>query len=513
MKASEKILILDFGSQYTQLIARRVRELGVYSVIEPFDVPAERIDSSVKAIILSGGPSSIYEEGSPKCDPGILALGLPVLGICYGMQITAYLLGAPIVKGGRSEYGRTSLTVLAPELLFEGFASGEKTGVWMSHRDKVEELPDGFRLLASTESARIAAFADPGRKIFGVQFHPEVVHTERGSDILRNFLFGVSGFRGDWTIGDFIEDALGGIRTKVGSERAIGALSGGVDSTVVSLLAHKALGARYTPIFVDNGLLREGDREKVERMAGELGMNLKVVDASRRFLEALTGVRDPEEKRRRIGHLFIDVFLEEAKKLGGSRFLMQGTLYPDIIESRSVRGPSSTIKTHHNVGGLPANLPFTLVEPLRELFKDEARAVGRAIGVPEWILRKHPFPGPGLAVRVVGEVTEEALGMLRSADRVFIEELEGMGIYDEIWQAFAVLLPVKTVGVMGDGRTYENVIALRAVTSRDGMTADWYPFRPEDLGKISGRIVNEVLGVNRVVYDVSSKPPGTIEWE
>jgi GMP synthase (glutamine-hydrolysing) len=513
MKAGEKVLILDFGSQYTQLIARRVRELGVYSMIEPFSLPASAIDSSVKALILSGGPSSIYEEGSPKCHPGILELGLPVLGICYGMQITAYILGAPIVEGGRSEYGRTLLTVETPDLLFEGFAPGESTRVWMSHRDRVEELPPGFERLARTENAGIAAFGDIERRIYGVQFHPEVAHTERGSDILRNFLFKVSGFRGDWTIGDFIEESLGAILAKVGEEKAIGALSGGVDSTVVSFLAHRALGDRYTPIFVDNGLLREGDRDAVERMAAECGMRLTVVDARRAFLKALEGITDPEVKRRLIGHTFIEVFLEEARKMGGARFLMQGTLYPDVIESLSVRGPSSTIKTHHNVGGLPADLPFTLIEPLRELFKDEVRAVGKVLGVPAQILRKHPFPGPGLAVRILGEVTEGALETLRSADRIFMEELERMGLYDEIWQAFAVLLPVKTVGVMGDGRTYENVIALRAVTSRDGMTADWYPFRPADLGRISGRIVNEVRGVNRVVYDVSSKPPGTIEWE
>jgi len=513
MKVGEKILILDFGSQYTQLIARSVRELGVYSTIEPFDLPPGEIDSSVKGIILSGGPSSIYEENSPRCSPEILESGRPILGICYGMHISAFLLGVPIVKGGRSEYGRTLLTVNEPDVLFRGFRKGEQTPVWMSHKDKVEKLPPSFKLLASSDNAPIAAFGDLDRKIFAVQFHPEVIHTERGTEILRNFLFPICGFKGDWNIGDFIEDAVHEIKRIVGNKEVIGALSGGVDSSVVSLLAHRAIGEKYKPVFVDNGLLRYDDRAMVESLGKEFGMNLSIVDAQSVFLDMLRGVTDPEEKRRRIGRCFIEVFAREAEKTGGADFLVQGTLYPDVIESLSVRGPSATIKTHHNVGGLPENVPFELIEPLRELFKDEVREVGRTLGIPQWILGRHPFPGPGLAVRVLGEVTPEALATVRAADRIFIEELVNMGIYDEIWQAFAVLLPVRSVGVMGDERTYENTITLRAVTSRDGMTADWYRFKGEQLGRISNRISNEVDGINRVVYDVSSKPPGTIEWE
>jgi len=513
MKAGEKVLILDFGSQYTQLIARSVRELGVYSTIEPFDCSPGDIDSSVRGIILSGGPSSIYEENSPRCSPEILQLGIPILGICYGMHIAAFLLGVPIVKGGRSEYGRTLLTINQPDALFRGFRKGEETRVWMSHKDKVEELPPSFELLASSDNAHIAAFGDIERKIFAVQFHPEVIHTERGTEILRNFLFPICGFKGDWNIGDFIKETVESMKRTIGDGEAIGALSGGVDSSVVSVLANRAIGRKYRPVFVDNGLLRYDDREKVVALCREFGLNLEIVDAEQDFLETLRGVTDPEEKRRRIGRCFIEVFTREAQKIGGADFLVQGTLYPDVIESLSVRGPSATIKTHHNVGGLPENMTFELVEPLRELFKDEVREVGRALGVPGWILGRHPFPGPGLAVRILGEVTPDALATLRNADRIFIEELINMGIYDEIWQAFTGLLPVRTVGVMGDERTYENVVALRAVTSRDGMTADWYRFTGEQLGFISNRIVNEVNGINRVVYDISSKPPGTIEWE
>ncbi|MFQ6102828.1 MAG: glutamine-hydrolyzing GMP synthase [Candidatus Glassbacteria bacterium] len=511
--AGEKVLILDFGSQYTQLIARRVREMGVYSVIERYDHPVSEFDPSVSAIILSGGPSSIYESDAPRCSPEILQLGKPILGICYGMQVTAHVLGCPIVKGGRSEYGETLLTIVEPDLLFDGFDKGETTRVWMSHKDRVEELPPGFRLLAHTENSHIASFGNLEKKIYGVQFHPEVIHTVRGMDVLRNFLFRICRLKGDWSLGDFIEEAMEGIRTVVANGKAIGAMSGGVDSSVASLLAHRAIGKNYIPIFVDTGLLRSGDRERVESLGREFQITPHIIDAEEDFLRRLKGVTDPEEKRRRIGNMFIEIFETEAAREGGIEYLIQGTLYPDVIESLSVRGPSSTIKTHHNVGGLPDNVPFTLIEPLKELFKDEVREVGRALGASDQILGRHPFPGPGLAVRILGEVTREALTTLRSADRIFIEEIEAMGIYDEIWQAFAVLLPVRSVGVMGDERTYENVVALRAVTSRDGMTADWYRFTGEQLGHISNRIVNEVEGVNRVVYDVSSKPPSTIEWE
>ena len=513
MITGEKVLILDFGSQYTQLIARRVRENGVYSIIEPFDFPVENIDTSVKAIILSGGPSSIYEEDSPRCSADLLDAGRPVLGICYGLQIIAHLLGAPIIKGGRSEYGRTLLRIENPDLLFDGFTEGEETRVWMSHQDRVEELPPGFSLLASTSSAHFASFGDIERKIYGVQFHPEVIHTDRGTEILRNFLFRICGLSGYWNISDFAEESVRSIRSTVGDGEAIGALSGGVDSSVVSILAHKAIGKKYKPVFVDNGLLRHGDRERVEALGREFDMNLTIVDAHEEFLSSLRGISDPEKKRRIIGHRFIEIFAREAGKLGGIDYLIQGTLYPDVIESVSVRGPSATIKTHHNVGGLPDHVPFQLIEPLRELFKDEVREVGTALGIPAKILGRHPFPGPGLAVRVIGEITDRALEILRDADRIFLEEIDSMDLYNKIWQAFAVLLPVRSVGVMGDERTYDNVIALRAVTSRDGMTADWYPFTAEQLGRISNRIVNEVDGINRVVYDVSSKPPSTIEWE
>lgn len=511
------ILILDYGSQYTQLIARRVREARVYCEIHPPGTDLEWIrENRPRGIILSGGPSSVYDAGAPGMDPRLLELGIPVLGICYGMQLIAQVAGGEVVRAGEREYGRAEVCIRAPVGLFSGFQEGQRTPVWMSHGDQVERLPPGFAVLASSMNCPIASLGDPQRKIYGVQFHPEVVHTARGAEILHNFLFQVCGCSPDWTAGQFIAGQVKAIRERVGpTARAICALSGGVDSAVAAVLVHRAIGDRLTCIFVDHGLLRLHEREQVERTCRSLGMDLRVVDAAERFLSALAGVGDPEEKRRRIGHTFIDVFEEAARSVPGEvRFLVQGTLYPDVIESLSPRGgPSVTIKTHHNVGGLRPDQPFELIEPLRELFKDEVRQVGRELGLPAEIVGRHPFPGPGLAIRILGPVTRERLEVLRRADAILIEEIRAAGLYDEIWQAFAVLLPVRSVGVMGDARTYENVIALRAVTSKDGMTADWFPFSPEILARISNRIINEVRGVNRVVYDISSKPPATIEWE
>jgi len=451
----------------------------------------------------------------PTADPALLELGVPILGICYGMQLIAHLLGAEVVRG-RREYGRAQLTIGEPGALFEGFGAGEDTVVWCSHGDHVDTVPDGFRVLGSTETLPVAAFAHPERRIYGVQFHPEVAHTPRGDEVLANFLFTVCKCSPTWTAGAFVDDMVEAVRSKVGDEATvICGLSGGVDSSVAAALVHRAVGDRLTCIFVDNGLLRKHERENVERtFRRHLHMKLVVVDARERFITALAGVDDPEQKRKIIGRVFIEVFERAALDEGtDAKFLVQGTLYPDVIESLSVKGPSATIKTHHNVGGLPENMPFKLIEPLRELFKDEVRQVGRELGLPEEFVARHPFPGPGLAVRVLGEVTEERLAVLREADEIFLNGIREAGLYDEIWQAFAVLLPVRAVGVMGDARTYENVVALRAVTSRDGMTADWYPFPPDVLGRISTRLINEVAGVNRVAYDVSSKPPATIEWE
>ena len=516
MTEHDRILILDYGSQFTQLIARRVREERVYSEIHPATRTLEWIrEWRPKGIILSGGPSSVYDDGAPTADAALLELGVPVLGICYGMQLMAYLLGAEVTPG-RREYGRAELRVCAGDGLFHGFDPGESTVVWCSHGDHVDTPPAGFEVLASTESLPVAAFAHPGRRLYGVQFHPEVAHTPRGDEVLANFLFNVCGCEPTWTAGAFIDEMVEAIRRQVGeSETAICGLSGGVDSSVAAALVHRAIGDRLTCIFVDNGLLRKHERDTVERtFRKHQRMKLVVVDARERFLGALRGVTDPEKKRKAIGGTFIDVFERAARDAGtGAGFLVQGTLYPDVIESLSVKGPSATIKTHHNVGGLPERMPFKLVEPLRELFKDEVRQVGRELGLPEEFVARHPFPGPGLAVRVLGEVTEERLAVLREADMIFLEGIREAGLYDEIWQAFAVLLPVRAVGVMGDARTYDNVVALRAVTSRDGMTADWYPFPHDVLGRISTRIINEVAGVNRVTYDVSSKPPATIEWE
>lgn len=509
------MLILDFGGQYTRLIARRVREARVYSEIHPPTVSLSWISAwRPTGIILSGGPASVYDDGVPRADPGLLELGVPVLGICYGMQLIGQLAGGRVGRAGRREYGRAELEIVHPDSLFRGFEAGSRTPVWMSHGDQLQEPPPGFELLARTPTSPVAAFRAADREIYGVQFHPEVAHTPRGEEMLENFLYRACGCAGEWTPGNIVADEVEAIRRQAPEAGVICGLSGGVDSSVAAALVHRAVGERLTCIFVDTGLLRKGERESVERVFGShLGFRLEVVDASELFLEKLDGVEDPEEKRVRIGHTFIDVFEEAARRHGEARYLVQGTTYPDVIESTSVTGPSAVIKSHHNVGGLRPDLPFELIEPLRELFKDEVRAVGRELGLPEEMVGRHPFPGPGLAVRILGPITRQRIEVLREADAVFLEEIRAAGLYDDIWQAFAVHLPVRSVGVMGDGRTYENVVALRAVTSRDGMTADWFPFPHDVMARISARIINEVEGVNRVVYDVSSKPPATIEWE
>ncbi|MGH7457869.1 MAG: glutamine-hydrolyzing GMP synthase [Longimicrobiaceae bacterium] len=515
MVEENRVLIIDFGSQYTQLIARRVREERVYSEIHP---PTRDLDWirawNPRGVILSGGPSSVYGDDVPSADPGLLGLGVPVLGVCYGMQLITALEGG-VVERGRREYGRSTVTVLEPGGVFAGFHQGEKTQAWMSHGDHVTELPAGYHVIATTSDLPCAAFRAGDRPIFGVQFHPEVAHTARGDEIISNFLFDVCGCEPTWTAGSFLEAEVARVRELVDGARALCGLSGGVDSSVAAALVHRAIGDRLTCIFVDTGLLRLNERESVEAtFHRHLAMKLEVIDAADLFLSRLAGVDDPEKKRKVIGNTFIDVFEQAAEGIGAdAHFLVQGTLYPDVIESLSVKGPSATIKTHHNVGGLKEKMNFELVEPLRELFKDEVRRVGRELGLPEELVGRHPFPGPGLAVRVLGSVDRERVAILQHADAIYLEEIRAAGLYDEIWQAFAVLLPVKSVGVMGDERTYEYVCALRAVTSRDGMTADWYPFPHEVLQRISTRIINQVDGVNRVCYDVSSKPPATIEWE
>jgi len=513
----EGILIVDFGSQFTQLIARRVREQHVYCEIHPpsRDVAWIR-DWKPKGVILSGGPNSVYGEGVPTAQPELLAMGVPVLGLCYGMQVLAQLAGGRVVPAVRREYGRADVRVEGGKL-FRGFTTGATTPVWMSHGDHVDVPPPGWHITASSENAPIAAIEHDMLPLHAVQFHPEVAHTPRGGEILANFLFDICGCTPNWTAEHFIQSELDKINAMVGpTQRVICGLSGGVDSSVAAALVHRAVGDRLTCIFVDHGLLRQGERQQVERtFRSNLGIDLRTVDASKEFLSDLAGVTDPETKRKVIGHRFIDVFAKEAKAVGDDvGFLVQGTLYPDVIESYSPTGGASvTIKTHHNVGGLPDELPFKLIEPLRELFKDEVRQVGRELGLPEEMVGRHPFPGPGLAIRILAEVTKQQLDLLRAADEIYLEEIRAAGLYDAIWQAFAVLLPIRSVGVMGDGRTYDQVIGLRAVTSRDGMTADWYPFPHDVLAVISNRIANEVPGVNRVVYDVSSKPPATIEWE
>ena len=511
----DRVLIIDCGSQYTQLIARRIREERVFCEIHPPTRSLEWIrEWGPRGIILSGGPASVNDDGVPSMDRDLLSAGIPILGICYGMQLIAKLEGGDVHSGHR-EYGRADLTVVDSDPLFHGLKGAEPTRVWCSHGDHVDNPPPGYRALASTASLPVAAFRAEDRDIFGVQFHPEVAHTARGEEIISNFLFRIAECNPTWTPGAFIDESVANIRDRAGATSVICGLSGGVDSSVAAALVHRAVGDQLTCIFVDNGLLRKGERESVEQtFRRHMGMDLVVVDASEEFLSALAGVTEPEEKRRIIGNAFIRIFERTARENGTvASFLVQGTLYPDVIESVSTGGPSVTIKTHHNVGGLPDEMPFELIEPLRELFKDEVRSVGRELGLPEAFVGRHPFPGPGLAIRVLGVVSEDRLVVLREADAIFLEEIRAAGLYDDIWQAFAVLLPVQSVGVMGDFRTYENVITLRAVTSRDGMTADWYPFPPDVLGTISTRIINEVRGVNRVTYDVSSKPPATIEWE
>ena len=520
-----KILLLDFGSQYTQVIARRIRECQVYSEIVRFDIPAAEVAASKpQGIVLSGGPSSVYQEGAPQLDPQIFSLGIPVLGICYGMQLIAHHLGGRVEYSARREYGPSMLHITPGSPLFEGI--GEQLDIWNSHGDKVAELPPGFRSAAHTENSPFAAVEEPEKQLYGLQFHPEVAHTPRGKEIIQNFVYGICHCSMDWTMGSFIDEACDRVRRQVGEEKVVLGLSGGVDSSVVAALLHKAIGDQLTCIFVNNGLLREREEEMVQRVFGEnFHIKLKYVDASERFLTKLRGVTDPEQKRKIIGNEFIDVFLhateellEEDRAAGNEghsyRFLAQGTLYPDVIESVAIGGnPAHVIKSHHNVGGLPEKMHFELVEPVRQLFKDEVRDAGLQLGLPKEVVYRQPFPGPGLAVRILGEVTDERLRILREADTIVISEMKSSEWYYRVWQSFAVLLPVRSVGVMGDQRTYEDTIAIRVVESQDGMTADWVRLPYELLARISTRIINEVKGVNRVCYDISSKPPSTIEWE
>ena len=508
------ILILDFGSQYTQLIARRVREAHVYCEIHPFNLAPEKIRAmNPRGIILSGGPASLYEENAPDIDDEVLNLGCPVLGICYGLYVIAQHMGACSVGSRQREYGPATLVIDGDDVLFEGL-EGRAHRVWMSHGDRVEAIPAALCAIAHSDNSPYAAFKTRDGRIRGIQFHPEVVHTPCGTQVLRNFVLKICGERGDWTMANFVETKLAEIRRQVGpADQVLMGLSGGVDSSVAAALIHRAIGSRLHCVFVDTGLLRAGERERMETtFARQLGIDLKVTDASELFLSRLAGVLDPEQKRKIIGRTFIDVF-ESEEVVKGARFLGQGTLYPDVIESVSFKGPSAVIKSHHNVGGLPERMRLELVEPLRELFKDEVREVGRRLGLGTEVVEREPFPGPGLAVRIVGEVTRERLDLLRRADAIVMEETAAAGFGLKLWQAFAVLLPLKTVGVMGDGRSYESVIAIRAVESMDGMTADWARLEPAFLARVSSRITNEVKGVNRVVYDITSKPPATIEWE
>lgn len=515
MQHDDIIVILDFGSQLTQLIARRVRELGVYCEIHPCNVDPAKVKAlNPKALILSGGPSSVLEDESPGLDTEYLDWGLPILGICYGMQLMAHYMGGKVVSSQDREYGRSIFSAIGDCPLFEGLEDKENLTAWMSHGDRVQQLPEGFALMGKTDSIEIAAMGDPARKMYALQFHPEVAHTEDDNLILSNFLFKVTGVKPGWSMSSFVDSTIKDLAETIGDDQVVLGLSGGIDSTVAAIMLHKAIGKQLHCIFVDNGLLRMNERQEVIGFLEEhFELNVRVVDARDLFLDRLKGVEDPEKKRKIIGHSFIEVFDKEAKALDNVKYLGQGTLYPDVIESESFKGPSAVIKSHHNVGGLPEKMNLSLVEPLRELFKDEVRKAAYELGLPENIIWRHPFPGPGLAIRVIGEVTEERLEVLRQADKIVQNELVAADWYRKVWQGFAVLLPLKTVGVMGDGRTYENVIALRVVDSIDAMTADWTRLPSELLARISNRIINEVKGVNRVVLDVSSKPPSTIEWE
>ena len=514
MTHSECVVVVDYGSQYTQLIARRIRELHIYCEIVPPWVDTARVRAlAPRALVLSGGPASVFAADAPKLNEEILELGVPVLGICYGMMLLAQHFGGSVEPASEREYGRVELDLTAAtDPLFDGVP--EKSTVWMSHGDRVTRIGPGFEIIATSQNCPLAAVRDPARGLYGIQFHPEVVHTEHGARILENFLVRIAGLSGTWTMDEFIDSQVRSLREQIGDRHVVCGVSGGVDSTVVAVLLHRAIGEQLHCFFVDNGLLRAGERDEVEKSFREsLKIPLETLDESEAFLTALAGIEDPEKKRVTIGHVFVAAFERAAARISGAQFLAQGTLYPDVIESVSVHGPSATIKTHHNVGGLPERMKLRVVEPLRELFKDEVREVGDRLGVPKVLSRRHPFPGPGLAIRVLGEVTPERLAMLRAADSIVQHEVRAAGWYDKLWQAFAVYLPIRSVGVMGDGRTYDHAIAVRCVTSRDAMTADWAHVPHEVLGRISSRITNEVPGINRVVYDISSKPPATIEWE